>query len=80
MEKAENIGKKDFTIIIHGKYRHEETRATFSHSNQNAPSLVIRDIEEAKLLAEFISRNRKKKSFMSSLKINTPKVLILKRI
>ena len=67
-KKAENIGKKDFTIIIHGKYRHEETRATFSHSNQNAPSLVIRDIEEAKVLAEFISSNRKKEDFYELFK------------
>lgn len=67
-KKAENIGKKDFTIIIHGKYRHEETRATFSHSNQNAPSLVILDMEEAKVLAEFISGTRKKEEFYELFK------------
>ena len=39
-KKAESIGKKDYSIIIHGKHNHEETRATFSHSNQNAPSLL----------------------------------------
>ena len=67
-KKAENIGKKDFTIIIHGKYRHEETRATFSHSNQNAPTVVIRDMEEAKLLAEFIIGTRKKEEFYKLFK------------
>ncbi len=67
-KKAENIGKKDFTIIIHGKYRHEETRATFSHSNQNSPSLVIRDMEEAKLLSEFIIGTRKKEEFYKLFK------------
>lgn len=67
-KKAESIGKKDFTIIIHGKYRHEETRATFSHSNQNAPSLVIRDMDEAKVLAEFISGKRKKEEFYELFK------------
>lgn len=67
-KKAENIGKKDFTIIIHGKYRHEETRATFSHSNQNAPSLVIRNMEEAKLLSEFIIGDRKKEEFYKLFK------------
>ena len=67
-KKAENIGKKDFTIIIHGKYMHEETRATFSHSNKNAPSVVIRDMEEAKLLSEFILGTRKKEEFYKLFK------------
>lgn len=62
-KKAESIGKKDFTIIIHGKYRHEETRATFSHSNQNAPSLIVRDMEEAKCLGEIINGSRPIESF-----------------
>ena len=67
-KKAENIGKKDFTIIIHGKYMHEETRATFSHSNQNAPSLVIRDMQEAEVLAEFILGKRKLEAFYETFK------------
>ena len=67
-KKAENIGKKDFTIIIHGKYIHEETRATFSHSNQNAPTVVIRDMEEAKVLAEFINGIRKNEEFYEFFK------------
>ncbi len=60
---SEKIAKNDFTIIIHGKYSHEETRATFSHTNQNAPSVIVRDLEEAKVLAEFISGTRQKDDF-----------------
>ncbi|GIX42442.1 MAG: 4-hydroxy-3-methylbut-2-enyl diphosphate reductase [Leptospiraceae bacterium] len=56
--RAESLGKKNFTIIIHGRYNHEETRATFSHSKQNAPSLVIQDIQEAQILADFIIGKR----------------------
>lgn len=52
--RAEKLGETKHTIIIHGKYQHEETRATFSHSRQNAPSLVIKDMSEAKKLADFI--------------------------
>lgn len=52
--RAEKLGKDQFTVIIHGKPKHEETRATFSHSAQGAPSVVIRDMQEAILLAEFI--------------------------
>lgn len=52
--RSKTLGQQDHTIIIHGKHNHEETRATFSHSLQNAPSLVIKDLEEAKQLAQFI--------------------------
>ncbi len=53
-KKASSIGTNDFSIIIHGKHKHEETKATFSHSMQNASSLIIKDLNEAKKLVEFI--------------------------
>jgi 4-hydroxy-3-methylbut-2-enyl diphosphate reductase len=52
--RAASLGKKDHTIIIHGKHKHEETRATFSHSSKDAPSLIIRDIKETTFLGEVI--------------------------
>ena len=48
------LGENNYTVIIHGKYYHEETRATFSRSNQNAPSVIIRNIDEAALLGKII--------------------------
>lgn len=51
--RAAVIGKTN-TIVIHGKYTHEETRATFSHTIQNTKSIIIRDIKEANLLGEVI--------------------------
>jgi len=63
--RAEAIGKQDYTIIIHGKAKHEETRATFSHSIQNAPSLIIRNIEEAELLSKIILEEIKEDEFYS---------------
>jgi 4-hydroxy-3-methylbut-2-enyl diphosphate reductase len=63
--RAENLGKKNFTIIIHGRYNHEETKATFSHSKQYAPSLVIQDKEEAKILADIIMGHRTLQEFYS---------------
>lgn len=56
-KKAEKLGEDEYTIIIHGKHKHEETRATFSRSEINAPSLIVKDIIEARILGEFILGN-----------------------
>ena len=52
--RSETLGSKNYTIVIHGKHSHEETRATFSRSNQNGQAIVIKDLNEAKLLAKVI--------------------------
>jgi 4-hydroxy-3-methylbut-2-enyl diphosphate reductase len=52
--RSEVIAKSSYTIIIHGKPNHEETRATFSHSAANAPSVVVKDMEQTKELAKYI--------------------------
>ena len=52
--RAKSLGEDNYTVIIHGKSNHEETRATFSHSISNAPSLIVRDIEEVKFLSKII--------------------------
>ncbi len=56
--RSEKLGETQHTIIIHGKYNHEETRATFSRSAQNAPTLILKDIKEAHLLTEYIHGNK----------------------
>ncbi len=61
--RAEKLGKEEHTIIIHGKPRHEETRATFSHSANNGPSVIVSDMEEAHQLGEYILGNRSKEEF-----------------
>lgn len=61
--KSDKLGKDNYAIVIHGKPPHEETRATFSHSKENAPSIVIRDLKEAELLADFISGKKDISSF-----------------
>lgn len=56
--RSEKLGTEDHTIIIHGKHNHEETRATFSHSSENAPSLILKNIDEAIFLGEIITGQR----------------------
>jgi len=50
--RASSLGKTGYTIVVHGKHRHEETRATFSHSKENAPTVIVRNMEETKLLGK----------------------------
>ena len=52
--RAEKLGKDNNTIIIHGKPKHEETRATFSHSAHHGPSVIVRDMEDAVRLGAYI--------------------------
>ncbi len=52
--RSAQLGKENFTVIIHGKSYHEETRATFSHTVTSASSLIVRDLAETKLLASII--------------------------
>ncbi len=80
-KQSKKLGDTQHTIIIHGKHNHEETRATFSHSDENAPSLVIKDINEAKLLEQIILGEKTEEDFKSifngrySEKFNIPKDL-----
>lgn len=52
--KAEQIAGKDYTVIVHGKPKHEETRATFSHSRHHTPTVVVKDMEQTHRLAAYI--------------------------
>ena len=61
--RADKLGHDNYSVIIHGKPRHEETRATFSHSSQSAPSLVIRDMMEAERLGEYITGSQPMSNF-----------------
>ena len=61
--RSQKLGETEHTIIIHGKHDHEETRATFSHSNQTAASLVIKDMIEAEFLGDVMMGNKTANEF-----------------
>jgi 4-hydroxy-3-methylbut-2-en-1-yl diphosphate reductase len=52
--RAASLGRAGYTIIVHGKHKHEETKATFSHSKENAPTLIVRNLEETMILGKAI--------------------------
>jgi len=63
--RSEKLGTESHTIIIHGKYDHEETRATFSHSARNSPAVVVKNIAETQLLCDMILGKRPLDEFES---------------
>jgi 4-hydroxy-3-methylbut-2-en-1-yl diphosphate reductase len=61
--RSSQIAEKNFTVIIHGKPGHEETRATFSHAASGGPALVIKDMDEARILSAFIRKEKPAREF-----------------
>ncbi|MDH4091100.1 MAG: 4-hydroxy-3-methylbut-2-enyl diphosphate reductase [Cyclobacteriaceae bacterium] len=61
--RSQKLGNEDYTVVIHGKPRHEETRATFSHSAQNGHCIIVSDMGEARQLAEHIRGKKTKEEF-----------------
>lgn len=61
--RAEELGNDGFTVVVHGKRTHEETRATFSHSECGAQTLVILDMDDALFLVDYILGRKTIKEF-----------------
>jgi len=53
--RSGELGQKDYTVVIHGKAKHEETRATFSHTAAGAPAVIVKDMAEAQELGRIIT-------------------------
>ena len=66
--RSEVIAKKSYTIIIHGKPTHEETRATFSHAASNAPSVVVKDMAQTIELAKYILGEKPAEDFYTAFR------------
>lgn len=66
--RSEQIAAKGYTIVIHGKPKHEETRATFSHASANAPAVVLNDMADAETLAGFITGSKDPDLFYEEFK------------
>jgi 4-hydroxy-3-methylbut-2-enyl diphosphate reductase len=55
-KRVENYARDGFTSLIHGKYYHEETRATASQAMKHPGGqyFVVRDMSEAKVVCDYI--------------------------
>ena len=61
--RGDQIAKKNYSVIVHGKPSHEETRATFSHAAKGTPTVVVNDMTEAIALSKFITHENDPASF-----------------
>jgi len=61
---VEKHKKKDYTSIIHGKYKHEETVATSSFAGKY---LVVLNLKEAQYVADYILNGGSRDEFMAKL-------------
>lgn len=52
--RAQTMANNNYTVIVHGKPQHEETRATFSHSSAHSPTVIVKDMREAVKLSTYI--------------------------
>ena len=66
--RSEQIAQKGYSVVVHGKPTHEETRATFSHSAANAPTVVVNDMQEAIELAKYVTGEKPFQQFYIEFK------------
>ncbi len=52
---ARAYGREGYTVIIHGKHEHEETKATFSNTRRQASAVIVRNLDEARQLGEMVA-------------------------
>lgn len=63
--RGNQLGKKGYSLVVHGKSEHEETRATFSHSADHSPVVIVLNTEEAHILADIMTGRRPIEDFSS---------------
>ena len=66
--RAGKIGDDGYTIVVHGKPGHEETRATFSHSMAHTPTVVVKDMAQTELLGKYITNALPIEQFFTDFK------------
>ena len=66
--RSGQIAANGYSIVLHGKPTHEETRATFSHSALNAPTVVVNDMKETIALGKYLTGEKEASAFYDEFK------------
>lgn len=66
--RSEQIAAKGYSIVIHGKPKHEETRATFSHASSHTPTVIVNDMNDTIKLGKYITGEKPVADFYEEFK------------
>ncbi len=66
--RSEQIAAKGYSIVVHGKPKHEETRATFSHASSHTPTVIVNDMKETIELGKYITGEKPTEQFYEEFK------------
>ena len=61
--RSEQIAKNRYSVVVHGKPTHEETRATFSHASAHTPTVIVNDMNDAIALSKYITGGKNATEF-----------------
>jgi 4-hydroxy-3-methylbut-2-en-1-yl diphosphate reductase len=67
-KNVERYSREGVTAIVHGKYSHEETRATISQVTKypQGKYLVVKDIPETHIVCEYIRKGGDRETFLNT--------------
>ena len=66
--RSEQIASKGYSIVVHGKPKHEETRATFSHASSHIATVIVNDMKDAVELGKYITAEKLSEHFYEEFK------------
>ncbi len=66
--RSEQIAEKGYSIVVHGKPKHEETRATFSHASSHTPTVIVNDMKDTIELGKYITGEKPAETFYTEFK------------
>jgi 4-hydroxy-3-methylbut-2-en-1-yl diphosphate reductase len=66
--RGEQLGDKGYSLVIHGKPQHEETRATFSRASSHSPAVIVTDMQETIELGQYITGEKDPAGFYEKFK------------
>ena len=61
--RSEQIAKNNYSVVVHGKPTHEETRATFSHASAHTPTIIVNDMADTIELSKYINGEKNADGF-----------------
>ena len=72
-KRVESYARDGYTALIHGKYYHEETRATASQVTRfpDGHYVIVRDMDEARAVCEYIEGRGEREAFLGAFEKKT---------